>query len=373
MISVDEQLSVEVPTHLFGFEERIFGLTITQLLSDTAAGAGIWALWSMPLPLPARIALCVGAALLTILIVHVYIKGHSLVEWGSMYLLYWLAPPKTVWYNAAVPRALLAKKQAPPARPSVQSSWMSLRTIANHCLVFEDGKQKKGKQAAPPSRYSAVLEVSGINFSLLAVQERLRIFNAYKTFLAGLEFPLQTISCNETVDVQSYEPLQLLKQQLEQLQSTPRLAALAQNHLQFLQKRLGTNIVTRHYVVISASPFDEEMKRVDGKSASGFLMMFRFLARKKGVGFSEEQVLRQLRIRLKVMRDGFRDMGLRTWLLDDEALARFYASSLVPGTVATWGERAFDGMRPMIVAPPEASISSSSPELALIEEDEIAV
>jgi hypothetical protein len=214
MINVEEQLSVEVPTHLFRFEERVMGLTINQLLIDTVAGAGVWALWSASavLPIWGRISVCVLAVLLTIAVVHVNVKGHSLVEWCTLYLFYWLAPPKTMWFSEAVPRVLEAKKQKPPAHPSVQSSWIRLAAIRESCMIFEDEKPKKGKQAVP-SRYSAVLEVTGINFSLLALPERTRIFAAYKTFLAGLEFPLQIITCNETVDIQAYEPLQLLKQQ----------------------------------------------------------------------------------------------------------------------------------------------------------------
>ncbi len=370
MINVEEQLSVEVPTHLFRFEERVMGMTVTQLMIDTVAGAGVWGLWGASgfLPLWGRIGICVLAVLLIIAVVHVKVGEHSLVEWSSLYILYWLAPPKTIWCSEAMLRVLEAKKQKPPAHPSVQSSWIRLAAIRESCMIFEEEKPKKGKQAVP-SRYSAVVEVTGINFSLLSLPERTRIFAAYKTFLAGLEFPLQIISCNETVDIQAYEPLQLLKQQSAQLQSTPRLAALARNHLQFLQKKLGTNIVTRHYVVISASPIEEEVSRVDGKPSSGFSLMFAFFKRKKQESFSEEHTLRQLRIRLKMVRNGFRDMGLQTRLLDDESLARFYASTLTPGVIASWGEHAFDIQRPMSIARSDASIAFSSADFAPIEEE----
>lgn len=356
MIDMDEQLSVEVPTHLFRFEETVMGMTITQLLCDTGAGVGIWSLWNLPLPLAARLSLCIGAALVTILLVHVQRKGRSLVDWGTLYALYWLTPPRTIWYNDAVPKVLALKKQNPPTRPSVQSTWIRLQAIENSCLVFTEGKQQKNKPT-PPTRYSAVLEVTGISIQLLAVEERLRLFNAYKGFLAGLEFPLQIISNNETVDVQSYEPLLLLEQQAEQLKPTPRLAALARSHVQFLRARLGTNIVTRHFVVISASPLEEEVKRVDGKPQSG-LGLFGLFGRKKEPAVSEQQVLQQLRIRIKVVREGFREMGLQTHLLDDEGLARFYASSLTPGVTATWGEQALDNLRSMTFAvssPPSQS------------------
>lgn len=368
MINVEEQLNVEVPTHLFRFEERVVGMTITQLMIDTTAGAGIWGLWSVTTWLPqwARIAICVIAALLTILVVHVHIRGYSLVEWGSLYAFYWLTPAKTIWYSEATPTVLAAKKQKPPAHPSVQSSWIQLSAIQDSCLIFAGEKSKKGKPPAP-DRYSAVLEVTGINIQLLSLAERARIFGAYQTFLAGLEFPLQIITSNETVDVQAYQPLQLLQRQLSRLQSTPRLAAMARSHLQFLRKKLGTNIVTRHYVVISASPLEEEVKRVDGKPYSGFLLAFAFFRRKKQDTFSQEQTLRQLRVRLKVVRDGFRDIGLQTHLLDDEALARFYASSLTPGVVASCGEHAFDAQGSLSIAPARAE-----PEPAKMPGDEVS-
>src|ERR1700682_6256104 len=98
----DDQLSVEVPTHLFKFEEKIFGLSVQQLLIDTFAATGEWYLWQMHAALPLRIVPGCGLALLTIVFVHIRFKHRSLSDWALVALFYWLTPPKTIWYNPAV-------------------------------------------------------------------------------------------------------------------------------------------------------------------------------------------------------------------------------------------------------------------------------
>jgi hypothetical protein len=98
----EEQLVREVPTHLFRFEQTIFGLTISQLMMDALGLGALRYLWDTPFPLGARIALCIGVVILIILVVHIRIKYRPLVEWATIGILYWLTPPKTIWYNPAL-------------------------------------------------------------------------------------------------------------------------------------------------------------------------------------------------------------------------------------------------------------------------------
>ena len=65
----ENPLLKEVPSHLFTFEEKIWGMTLPQLLSDIGAGVGIFTLTSS-LPLPARIVVGAFLAILVLLLVH---------------------------------------------------------------------------------------------------------------------------------------------------------------------------------------------------------------------------------------------------------------------------------------------------------------
>ena len=67
----EHPLVKEVPGHLFQFEEKIFGMSLTQLLSDIGAGVGILSI-TAGLPLVARI---VASALLAIPLLILVIAG----------------------------------------------------------------------------------------------------------------------------------------------------------------------------------------------------------------------------------------------------------------------------------------------------------
>jgi hypothetical protein len=349
LTTVDQPLSKEVPTHLFKFEDKIFGMTIPQLLMDTFSGAAIWSLSQMALPLPARIACCLGVVILTILLVHVRFKERSLVEWGSVGLLFWLTPPKTIWYSEGTSKALAVKGQK-PKYPSVQSTWLRLVSIEGGYMGFADAdtqKDKKKEKNTSPTRYYAVIEVVGVNLQLLAFKEQARIFTAYERFLAGLEFPLQIISYNNTIDTRTYEPLLESEQQITRLRGKPRLAAMAESNIRFLRQKLGACIVTRHFVVVSANTLEEALQDPDGKMKSGLSLLFAFQNRKKRTNDTKDQVIRQLRLRLRVVEEGFKDMGLQIRRLDDASLAKFYAACLVPGMTHARGEDVIDQLAPV--------------------------
>ncbi len=352
LTTVDQQLSKEVPTHLFKFEDKIFGLTIPQLLMDTFGGVGAWYVSKLPLPIALRIACCVCVVILVLAVVHVRFKKRPLVEWGTISLLFWLTPPKTLWYSEATSKVQEARGQK-PKYPSVQSTWLRLASIEGGYMGFVDGstqkdKKQKGKSQAAPTRYYAVVEVIGVNLQLLASKEQARIFTAYERFLAGLEFPLQIISYNNTIDTRTYEPLLANEQQIALLKGKPRLAAMAENNVRFLRQRLGTCIVTRHFVVVGATTLEEALQDPEGKMKSGFPLLFAFRDRKKKqITVAKERVIQQLRLRLRVVEEGFKDMGLQTYRLDDAALAKFYASCLVPGVTQKRGEDAADELAPI--------------------------
>src|SRR6266478_841017 len=76
----ENPLRKEVPSHLFRFEPRIFGMTLPQFLCDLGAGIVIFSL-TASLPLVVRLGVSVLLALLVLILVHGKIEGQSFVRW----------------------------------------------------------------------------------------------------------------------------------------------------------------------------------------------------------------------------------------------------------------------------------------------------
>src|SRR5579885_1696872 len=80
----DHPLINEVPGHLFQFEEKIFGMTLQQLLSDIGAGVGIVSLTGS-LPLVTRIVVCALLALPMLILVHGKVQDQTFLHWLYLY------------------------------------------------------------------------------------------------------------------------------------------------------------------------------------------------------------------------------------------------------------------------------------------------
>lgn len=114
-------LRKEVPGHLLQFEEKIFGMTLTQLLTDLGM-AGMLCMSTAALPLLARMIVGALSILLTLIIVHGSYRGYTLLSWlyllGSSRLL----PRHTVWRSETTTAA-----KGEPA--SVQQTWLPIHTL----------------------------------------------------------------------------------------------------------------------------------------------------------------------------------------------------------------------------------------------------
>src|SRR5438045_1167473 len=88
----------EVPGHLFQFEEKIFGMTLTQLLSDLRAGVGIVSLTGS-LPLVPRLVVCVLLAIPVLILVHGKVQDQTLLHWLYLYGRSLTVPKRTTWQS----------------------------------------------------------------------------------------------------------------------------------------------------------------------------------------------------------------------------------------------------------------------------------
>jgi hypothetical protein len=334
-MQIDERLSKEVPTHLFQFRETVIGpITVQQLMYDIAAFAGLWFLWSQPIPLALRVVLCAFAAVTSLVIIHLKIGDYSLLDLLFLRLRCIATPAETVWIPAAGASLLAAsrsKKRSIP--PSVQETWIPVRGISGCYLAFSDKPMHKGK-AGPVTRFSVVMEAEGRNLGLLSLEERGRVYQENGAYLAGLRFGVQYITRVEPINPDSFEPLVTQTRQVATLGQAPRLAALRNANIAFQRSHLGSSLTTRHFVVLSASRSEEAMRTPDGKPRPAWqAVLFSFGRKREDVG--ARQVLEQLRIRVQVVSAALGRLDVRPRLLEEEELAQFYGTCLVPGARVT--------------------------------------
>src|SRR2546423_11907508 len=94
----EHPLVKEVPGHLFQFEEKIFGMSLTQLLSDVGAGVGILSI-TAGLPSVARILVAALLAIPVLILVHGKAQEQTLLHWLYLYGRQLSVPKHTTWQS----------------------------------------------------------------------------------------------------------------------------------------------------------------------------------------------------------------------------------------------------------------------------------
>ncbi len=320
----EHPLVKEVPGHLFQFEEKIFGMSLTQLLSDIGAGVGILSI-TASLPLIARIAVSVLLAIPVLILVHGQVQNQTLLHWLYLYGRQRFIPKHTTWQSLD---ELAAARKRKGRVPAVQTTWIALDSLEGGIAGYSEPGGKGGSRGC----YWAVLECEGRNIRYLPEVDQVRAFGRFESFLTGLEFQLQFISHTEQAHVANYKPLRVQKQALSRLSQTPRLALLQQASIAYLEHHLRNCTITRHFVVVSTSAREEAARQAIGSAPGGVLtFLWKRLRRPKRVEVSREQVLDQLRIRISVVKKILQQLEVRAWLLDDADLLKQFASCLALG------------------------------------------
>ena len=320
----EHPLVKEVPGHLFQFEEKIFGMSLTQLLSDIGAGIGILSI-TTGLPLVARIAVSLLLAIPVLILVHGKAQDQTLLHWLYLYGRQLFIPKHTAWQSFD---ELAAARKRKGRVPAVQTTWVALNSLEGGIAGYSEPGGKGGARG----RYWVILECEGRNIRYLPEADQVRAFGRFESFLTGLEFQLQFISHTEQVQVANYKPLRLQKQALFRLAQTPRLALLQQASIAHQESHLHNCTITRHFVVVSASAREEAARQAIGSAPGGVLtFLWKLIWRPKRVEVSREHVLDQLRIRISVVKKILQQLEVRAWLLDDADLLKQFTSCLAPG------------------------------------------
>ena len=315
-------LTKVVPGHLLQFEEKIFGLSLTQLLSDLGALFIIIAI-TTSLPLIPRIVMSVLTMSVVLILVHGKVGGYTMLSWLLLVGRFRFLPTQTIWR----PQGKQIKKGEPG---SVQDCWIQLQEL-DHGMAGVTTPRKNRDE--PEATYWVIFEVKSLQqVRFLAEAEQVRLYERFKLFLDGLGFPLKFISLVEAADPEHDPALVVQHQMLWQLATTPKLQKLQQESLHYQQGSLLSCTTTRHLLVVSASTSELARRRSDGTLHSPLRRLFELVIPKKAPQITREHVKNELRIRVSLVKKALGHLDVHATLLDDVAALRVSASCLALGT-----------------------------------------
>jgi hypothetical protein len=315
----------DVAGHLFSFEEKIFGMSLTQLLTDLGILTGSFSCTGSLHIIP-RIVVCVLITFFAVILVHGKHQGIALCYWLYLLLRSKTVPHQTTWQ----PIQMSNERAMPKGKkrlPSVQATWLPIETLSNG-IGGRIQQQKKGEIA----RYWIALEIEGKNIRLFPESEQVRIFRRFESFLTGLSFHLQFISHTKQIDPQTAPPLLVQKDALSALSRTPHLQAFQRANLHAQEQQMTTCTQTRHFIIISASGAEPAFQQTNENSRSLLSAIFHLLPLQKAPKMTRTEVLDQLRTRVSVVQKTFQQLDMRVWPLEDHELLHLFAGCLAPGS-----------------------------------------
>jgi hypothetical protein len=314
-------LRKEVPGQLLQFEEKIFGMSLTQLLTGLAAAISFLAL-TPSMSLPPRIVAGIMLMSIVLTLVHGKVGRETTLSWLCLLVRFRFLPRHSVFRSPDQPR-----KRGESA--SVQQSWIRLdRLEQGIASVITPWPHRD----VPEITSWAVLEVHSLQqVRLLAEDEQVRLYERFQRFLDGLGFPLICLSLVHTTDAQQHPAFVAQQQVLTAMSTTPRLQRLQQASLAHQQSALAQCSSIRHLVIVSASTRELALSHSAEATSSPWSRLFRLLLPGKRPVVLPEQVTRELQQRLSLVKQACRQLEVEVMMLDDAQLLQVWTSCLAPG------------------------------------------
>lgn len=165
----------------------------------------------------------------------------------------------------------------------------------------------------------SVIAVSSINFALKSEDEQNALISGYAQFLNSLEYPIQIVIQSRKLNIDDY--LNRLKA-AEKQQVNDLLRAQITDYLSFIKEmvELGEIMSKRFYVVVPYSPISDKRKN----------FWTRFYELLTPLAISQVKIERfakhkdALTQRVSHIQAGLSSMGLKTQILDTQALIELY-------------------------------------------------
>lgn len=309
----------EVPGHLFSFQEKIFGMTLPQFLSDVGGGLLLVSATG-GVPLVPRLVVCLVLSLTLLTLVHTRVQGYTMIVWLYLIARFTLITKLAVWRPVKVQSA-----KGEPA--SIQQTWFRLDAIDKGVMCYRAVSQK-----VETVYYWVAFSVEAVqNSSFLPEGDQIRFYGRIKAFLDGLSFPLKFLSQVESTDPASDPGLLEQEKAVVALADYPQLQKLQRAILGTQRQEVQQATKKSHYVIISANSQEIAVARLGNIFRSPLSSLFSLFKARNQKPVASAQVMDELRIRVSVVKKMLATLDVRASLLDDSAMLHIFAASLAPG------------------------------------------
>jgi hypothetical protein len=172
-------------------------------------------------------------------------------------------------------------------------SLIKIKDIQKNCFILENGSLR------------AVIEVTGVNLSLLSEQEQETLISQFRRLLDGLDFPLEILTISRQENIADY--LKTLNLRLNQ-EDNMLIKFQLEEYIAFLKDYLDNhNIMKKIFYLIV--PYDV----LDIK----FAILPKNKKEQSLIDQSFESKLQQLEIRANYLQEAISAMGLQSHRLSD--------------------------------------------------------
>jgi len=194
--------------------------------------------------------------------------------------------------------------------------FVEVKKIENEAVYLRNGSLR------------AILEVTPINFGILAGPEQKAIISAYKDFLNSLDFPVQIVMRTTSLNIDDYL-FGLRKKVVES--NNLELEKQFESFKAFVQGFIQENSVKNRlfYLVVPYSPYSHTQPLQD--TLAGLKSVFSRRKAKSSFQLNKEIALNQLDVRVELCAEKLKRCGLFTKRLGDQELF-----SLLAGFFDSW-------------------------------------
>lgn len=205
-----------------------------------------------------------------------------------------------------------------PISAKSSQDFVPIKEIRNGIIILKDGGLR------------SVLIASSINLSLKSSDEQMAIINQFKSFLNGLDFPVQISVQSRRLDIRPY--LLMLENRIKEI-SEPLLKIQTKEYIEFIRSFTDeVNIMTKTFFVVV--PYSASMLK------SGSSMISGLLNKNKGVSATEadfssfEEKRTQLDERVGVIISELARLGVRSSQLKTDEVVELFYKTFNPGDIS---------------------------------------
>ena len=171
-------------------------------------------------------------------------------------------------------------------------SLIKVENIKNNVLILTNGGLR------------AILEISGVNLSLLSEKEQEIVINQFKNLLDGLDFPIEILVLSRLENINDY--LKILHLRLDE-EKDPLIKFQLEEYINFLEDYLQNHKIMKKifYIVVPYDPIETGL----GPLAK--------IKKPTGLEETEEMKFEQLETRIAYIMDALSNIGLVSNRLSD--------------------------------------------------------